>query len=49
MAHGKISKAVIQARIRGGRIGGYSTSEAKRRAVRLNGKKGGRPKKVTSG
>jgi hypothetical protein len=28
-----------------GRLGGKSTSEAKRRAARMNGKKGGRPKK----
>ena len=28
-----------------GRLGGKSTSEAKRRAVRENGKLGGRPKK----
>jgi len=28
-----------------GRLGGKSTSEAKKRAARLNGKKGGRPKK----
>ena len=27
-----------------GRLGGLSTSAAKRRAVRANGKKGGRPK-----
>jgi hypothetical protein len=30
-----------------GRRGGQSTSEAKRAAVRENGKKGGRPKKNT--
>ena len=29
-----------------GRVGGQSTSEAKRAAVRENGKKGGRPKKA---
>jgi hypothetical protein len=29
-----------------GRLGGKSTSEAKRRAARMNGKKGGRPKKT---
>ena len=28
-----------------GRLGGKSTSEAKKRAARMNGKKGGRPKK----
>lgn len=32
-----------------GRIGGSRTSEAKRRAGRENGKKGGRPKKVKEG
>ncbi len=30
---------------KGGRLGGKSRSEAKRRASRENGKKGGRPKK----
>jgi hypothetical protein len=30
-----------------GRIGGQAHSEAKTRAVRENGKKGGRPRKVT--
>lgn len=29
-----------------GRLGGSKTSEAKAKAVRYNGKKGGRPKKV---
>jgi len=28
-----------------GRLGGKATSEAKRKAARKNGKKGGRPKK----
>jgi hypothetical protein len=28
-----------------GSLGGKSTSEAKKRAARMNGKKGGRPKK----
>jgi len=31
--------------LKGGAIGGKSTSEAKQRASRENGKKGGRPKK----
>lgn len=30
---------------RGGKVGGKSTSDAKRAAARLNGSKGGRPKK----
>lgn len=30
---------------KGGKVGGKSTSEAKKKAVRENGKKGGRPKK----
>ena len=34
-----------QAAVSLGRLGGKSTSEAKRRAVRENGKLGGRPKK----
>ena len=30
---------------KGGRIGGLSTSPAKKKAAKLNGSKGGRPKK----
>lgn len=32
-----------------GRKGGQSTSEAKQAAARANGKRGGRPKKITGG
>ena len=31
---------------RGGKVGGLSTSDAKQSAARLNGAKGGRPRKV---
>lgn len=31
-----------------GRLGGKRSTEAKKIAARLNGKKGGRPRKVTS-
>lgn len=34
---------------RGGKVGGKSTSEAKREAVRANGAKGGRPAALTPG
>lgn len=34
-----------QAAVELGRLGGRSTSEAKKQAARENGKKGGRPKK----
>jgi hypothetical protein len=39
-------KSTRGAAIELGKIGGQSTSEAKRAAVRENGKKGGRPKKA---
>lgn len=43
---GKNPHAVALGRL-GGLVGGKSTSEEKAAAARTNGKKGGRPKKVT--
>jgi len=43
--HRKNPHAVALGRA-GGRVGGVSTSEAKKAAARRNGRNGGRPKKV---
>lgn len=46
MTKSDLSKIRAVAGSAGGRVGGRSTSEAKAAAARLNGKKGGRPKKL---
>lgn len=46
--HKRISAKVVARELgrKGGKLGGSSTSEAKALAAKLNGAKGGRPRKV---